>query len=59
MGRPRALRDLCRPGDQRICIHDITKTQGDLGATRKVTVAEGFQRMIEDWKLHGVATPSS
>jgi nucleoside-diphosphate-sugar epimerase len=59
MGRPRALRDLCRPGDQRIYIDDITKAQRDLDWAPKVTVAEGFQRMIEDWQLRGVATRAS
>ena len=43
-----------RPGDQRIFVTDTRKAQRDLDWTPKVTVAEGLQRMIEDWKLRGV-----
>jgi CDP-paratose 2-epimerase len=60
LGRvPEARLGPWRPGDQRIYISDIRKAQRDLDWAPKVTVAEGLQRMIEDWQLRGVATRAS
>jgi CDP-paratose 2-epimerase len=53
---PEAQQGPWRPGDQRIYISDICKAQRDLDWAPKVTVAEGLQRMIEDWQFRGIAT---
>jgi len=46
-----------RPGDQRIYISDICKVREHLDWAPQVTIAEGLQRMIEDWEASGVARP--
>ncbi|MGO8815980.1 MAG: GDP-mannose 4,6-dehydratase [Terriglobia bacterium] len=48
-----------RPGDQRIYITDTRKAQRDLDWAPKVTIGEGLERMIEDWKLRGIVTPAA
>ena len=48
-----------RPGDQRIYITDTRKAQRDLDWAPKVTIAEGLERMIEDWKLRGIVSPAA
>jgi CDP-paratose 2-epimerase len=48
-----------RPGDQRVYISDIRKIQEHLGWTPKVSVIEGLQRMIEEWRPSGIAYAAS
>jgi len=48
-----------RPGDQRIYITDTRKAQRDLDWAPPVTIAEGLESMIEDWKLRGIVSPAA
>ncbi len=43
-----------RPGDQRIYISDIRKAQHELDWAPQVGVAEGLQKMVEQWQPRGV-----
>ena len=44
-----------RPGDQRVYISDIRKAHQHFNWSPQVTVSEGLERMIDDWRVHGLA----